>query len=85
MSKEFLNDTPADLYETIELDGQSIEVLVGDVRCVKATPNTGGTPKIWLFFHRSGSSESYIWNAPIDDFNEQIELDPGAESRWVAE
>lgn len=65
-----------DIVDEFEVGGQMVTVPVG--RVVKASPNTGGAQYIRM----SIGDESWIWNAPVADWNEDVtEGDP----RWIAE
>lgn len=51
---------------------------ISEGRVVKASPNSGGAEYIRM----SIGDESWIWNAPVADWNEDVTED---DPRWIAE
>jgi hypothetical protein len=73
MPKEILQD----IVDEYTIGGQTIQVPAGEV--VRATPTNGMPEYIRLQF---ASGESYLWNAPLDDWSEAVSED---DPRWVRE
>ena len=65
-----------DITDEFTINGETVTVRVG--RVVKASPNSGGAEYIRM----SIGDDSWIWNAPVADWNEDVTED---DPRWIAE
>lgn len=84
MAKEILEEQKSARIvegETIK-DSQGNDVLFYDYHVVRATPNAGGAEYIRLHLE---DGSTYLWNAPVADWNNAVGGDPVAENRWEAE
>ena len=47
----------------------------------RATPNSGGAEYVRLCI----GDDSWLWNAPVRDWNDKVSADVAVEGRWVKE
>ena len=80
--------------ELIVTEDQTIEVEPGieftetieRFRVVSVTPEAGDDyPSKFIRNHDNETLETYLWNAPTEDWNDSVDCNPSNESRWELE
>lgn len=80
-SRQKTNETLKELPRvmTITLDGQLIPVEGGESQVKRIFRKRDGKEIIVLHLE----SGSYGWNAPLEDWNEGVSMNPEDEDRWL--
>ena len=73
--------------QTIEIEpGVEFTETIERFRVVSVTPEAGDDYSAkFIRNHDQQNLQSYLWNAPVDDWNDSIDCDPANESRWKLE
>lgn len=68
---------------TFTVDNQVfVEEIQEYWQVIDATPKSGGSRYVRL---QNRAGESWIWNAPLNDYNTNVSMDPEVETRWLRE
>jgi len=77
---------------SVTVDGVTVSEVVETARVIRSAPNRIEQDGAWvanenligemigLYYH---GGQLYVWDAPLEDWNETIESDPVLERRWV--
>lgn len=73
--------------QTIEVEpGIEFTETVEVYRVVSVTPETGDDyAEKFIRNHDEQNFKHYIWNAPVEDWNTDVDCDPNNEPRWKLE
>lgn len=66
-----------EIHDEYEISGSTMTIHAGDV--VRAVPRNGNPEYLRLQF---STGETYLWTAPVSDWNEQVTED---DPRWERE
>ncbi len=73
--------------QTVEVEpGVEFTETVERFRVVSVTPKAGDDyPGKFIRNHDNETLKTYLWNAPVDDWNDNVDCNPDNESRWELE
>jgi hypothetical protein len=83
MPMRLLAGTPIPLEQEVDIGGEIITQVVGDVRCVESIDDTDATKRILLYEWDGITLSEFIWAGDVETFDENnVELDPDLEPLW---